>query len=108
MRFDKEKLSDYAISKYRAATYSSDRYYRKYNLSTVVAGIVVGVPYVPGDTTLFQASLLLLVLLLSSYYCCWRSLCSRCPNSVPGAPAISGVPTIVVGVPYFPGDPTLF
>ncbi len=104
VRFDKEKVSDYASSNYRAATYSSVRYHMKYNLSTVVAGIVVGVPYVPGDTTLFQASLLL----LSSYYCCWRSLCSRCPYSVPGVPAIAGVPTVVVGVPFDPGDTTLF
>ncbi len=30
------------------------------------------------------------------------------PHSVPGAPAIAGVPTVVVGVPYVPGAPILF
>jgi hypothetical protein len=57
---------------------------------------VVGVPYVPGDTTLFQASLLFLVLLLSSYYCCWRSLCSRWHHSVPGVPAVPGTVAVVL------------
>jgi hypothetical protein len=30
-----------------------------------------------------------------------------CPHAVPGVPAVAGVPTVVVGVSYDPGAPTL-